>query len=288
MSTVRTSQDGGPPPSTRRRSRAGRPERPERRPRNPDQGSASRPAIRAGLVTIVLPAKNEADAIGQTLRGLPTKTLRLAGFDVETVVLDGRSQDGTPEIARLHGARVVTDEGEGKGAAVRQARFGLAGEYVVMMDADGSYASDAIPRLISRLARDRSDVVMGRRRIRPGAMSPVHRVGNTALSVGASLLYGRRCFDLCTGLWGFRADALHHLPLRSQGFELEAEMFALASRSGLRTSYVDVDYLPRQGVAKLRAARDGTRIGWCLVRSRFGRQPKPFASAPTTVSEVDL
>lgn len=230
-------------------------------------------------MSIVVPAKDEEAAIGHTLSSLPVETLRTVGYDAEVVVLDGNSSDATVEIARSHGATVVRDRGQGKGAAVRDARHALRGEFTVMMDADGTYAPDAIPRVLDPLARDEADVVMGHRLKQPGAMTGVHRFGNSMLSLGATVLYGRRCPDLCTGLWGFRTDALRALPMQSQGFELEAELFSLASRMRFRIAHTPVDYLPRKGSSKL-TTRDGLRIGWYLVRSRFQDLPAPPEPTP--------
>ncbi|MEA3190138.1 MAG: hypothetical protein QOD77_720 [Thermoplasmata archaeon] len=227
-----------------------------------------------GLVTIVVPAKDEEAAIGGTLRSLPVETLAAAGFRSEVFVLDGRSKDRTADIARAWGAQVLTDRVPGKAAALREARPLFAGDYVVMLDADGTYAPDAIPRMASLLAWDHADVVMGRRIIQEGAMSVTHRYGNRALSLGATMLYGRRCPDLCTGLWGFRRDAFQSLPLTSTGFELEAELFALSARLGYRIAHVRADYMPRPGESKLNGARDGLRIGWTLVRTRFTTLPE--------------
>jgi dolichol-phosphate mannosyltransferase len=224
------------------------------------------------LVTIVVPAKDEEAAIGATLDSLPVETLETVGFEAEVVVLDGHSTDATVEIARAWGATVVQDRGKGKGAAVRDARHALRGEFTVMMDADGTYAADAIPRVLDPLARDEADIVMGHRLKQRGAMTGVHRFGNTVLSLSATVLYGRRCPDLCTGLWGFRTEALRALPMQSQGFELEAELFSLAARMKFRVKHTPVDYLPRAGLSKL-TALDGLRIGWTLVRSRFQDLP---------------
>ncbi len=221
------------------------------------------------LVTIVVPAKDEEEAIGSTLTSLPLSTLHAMGYATEVVVLDGRSQDATAEIASAWGARVLTDPEEGKGAALRHARDQLRGDVVVMLDADGTYAPDAIPRVLACLARTPADIVMGRRRILPGAMKPSHRAGNTLLTWEARALFMSRCPDLCTGLWGFQAQALRTLPLESQGFELEADMYAMATRLGLHVETIDVDYLPRDGDPKLSGLRDGFRIAWWLVRSRF-------------------
>jgi dolichol-phosphate hexosyltransferase len=226
---------------------------------------------RTGLVTLVIPAKNEAAAIGATLNALPIETLHAAGFGTEVIILDGNSRDGTAAIAARHGATVLTDLEPGKGSAFRNGRSFFRGDYVVMLDADGTYATDAIPRLVSRLAWGDADIVMGLRRTRPGAMSMTHRIGNRVLSLGASVLYGRVCPDVCTGLWGFQRDALNALPLTSRGFELEAELFGLTCRLGLRVVHVPVDYLPRMGETKLSSGRDGIRIGWCLLRTRLTR-----------------
>lgn len=238
-------------------------------PRDVMNQTAAEPTGRRPHVTILVPAKDEAAGIADTLEALPLATLHTAGYTVDVVVLDGQSRDDTAAIARSCGASVLTDRGQGKGNALRDARPHIRGDFVVMLDADGTYAPDAIPSVVDRLARQEADIVMGDRRALAGSMTAVHRFGNTALSLGATLLYGRLCPDVCTGLWGFTRAALHALPLRSTGFELEAEMFALSSRLGLRVGHVPVDYLPRLGPTKLSATRDGMRIGWCLVRSRF-------------------
>lgn len=247
------------------------------------RASSPLPGAQAGaapprrLVTIVLPAKNEEAAIGRTLRSLPLATLRAMGFDSEVVVLDGNSSDATARIAHEWGATVITDRRPGKGRALRHARDRFRGDPVVMLDADGTYAPDAIPRVVARLAFGTADVVMGRRVLQKGAMSRIHEYGNSLLSVGASLLYARACPDLCTGLWGFRSAALAKLPLTSKGFELEADLFAMSARLGLRIEQVRTDYLPRHGQAKLSGGPDGLRIGWFLVRSRF-RPARPGRS----------
>lgn len=220
------------------------------------------------LVTIVVPAKNEEEAIAGTLDALPIRTLHTMGLETEVYVLDGNSDDRTPEIARDWGATVVPDREDGKGAAFRNARDRFDGRFVVMLDADGTYAPDAIPRVLQPLLQDEADVVMGDRQILPGAMKATHRAGNALLSLEASVLYTRTCPDLCTGLWGFTGDVLASLPLQSSGFELEAELFALTSRLDVRTERVTVDYLPRDGETKLEGRRDGWRIAWWLLRSR--------------------
>ncbi|HVL87018.1 MAG TPA: glycosyltransferase family 2 protein [Candidatus Thermoplasmatota archaeon] len=232
------------------------------------------------LVTIVVPAKNEERTIGRTIQGLPRATLSALGFETEVVVLDGQSRDRTAQIAHDWGATVLQDEEPGKGSAFRRAVPLLAGDIVVMVDADATYAADAIPAAVAMVADDGADVVVGRRRPQPGAMRPLHRVGNRMLSLAASVLYGRRCADVCTGLWAFRAEALRRLPLSARGFDLEAELWALSCRSGLSIAFVDVDYLPREGAAKLSTLRDGWRIAARLLRSRVRTLPPSRGPLP--------
>ncbi|MHB1261122.1 MAG: glycosyltransferase [Thermoplasmatota archaeon] len=239
-----------------------------------------------GLVTLVVPAKDEGGAIAATLRSLPRSTLHAAGYLTEVIVLDGHSKDETVSIARSLGASVLPDRGHGKGSALREARSAFQGDFVVMLDGDGTYAPDAIPRVLALLASGTADVVMGDRVALDGSMSAVHRAGNALLSLGATILYGRRVPDLCTGLWGFRTDALRRLPLMSDGFELEAELFALSARLHLRVRHTSVDYLPRTGASKL-ATRDGLRIGWCLLRNRFASVRRRIVPAtPSRLSEI--
>lgn len=228
-------------------------------------------------VTILLPSKDEQDGIRATLDALPLRTLRAMGLQVDVLVVDGGTDD-TARIAMEWGARVMRDDGTGKGRAVRRARQHLRADYVVMLDADGTYAPDAIPSILQPLMRDEADVVMGRRAPQPGAMTGLHRFGNRILSAHATALFARNCQDVCTGMWGFRSDVLRSLPLRSRGFELEAEMFALSCRMGLRVHTTPVDYLPRSGTAKLSSFRDGGLILASLVRGRFNAlPPEPHA-----------
>lgn len=227
----------------------------------PSQGGAD-------LVTVVLPTKNEEVAIGPTLRSLPRETLSAMGFEMQVVVIDGESDDATRDVVYEHGgAAVVFDREGGKGSALINARDRFEGDYVVMLDADGTYAVDAIPRLLEPLVQDEADIVMGARDPQPGSTPVHHLFGNKVLSILASFLYSRSCPDLCTGMWAFRREALQALPLRSEGFEIEAEMFAYATRLGLRIQHVRVDYLPRLGASKLDAL-DAFDITFWLMRSR--------------------
>lgn len=224
-------------------------------------------------VTVLLPAKNEEDGIEATFTALPVERLRELGYPVEVLVADGRSHDRTREVARANGARVIQQLGTGKGRGVRSALDVAKGDYVVMLDADSTYPAKAIPAFVAML-EEGYDVVMGSRflgRIEPGAMKRVNRIGNFGLSILATALYGRRCTDVCTGMWAFRRETMRNLGLTSTHFEVEAEMFARAAIAGLRICEVPITYGCREGVTKLGSVADGFRIGGALLRYRLGR-----------------
>ena len=230
-------------------------------------------ALRRPSITILLPAKNEEDGIETTFASLPVQRLLELGYPVEILVADGRSHDRTREVALAHGARVIQQLGTGKGRGVRIALEVAKGDYVVMLDADATYPAKAIPAFVAML-EEGYDVVMGSRflgRIDPLAMKRVNRLGNHGLSLLASVLYGRRCTDVCTGMWAFRRDTMRSLGLSSTHFEVEAEMFARAARAGLRVAELPITYARREGVTKLGSVRDGLRIGAALVRYRLER-----------------
>jgi dolichol-phosphate mannosyltransferase len=234
--------------------------------RPPDDGKLARPSI-----TILLPAKNEEDGIEATFAALPVRRLLHLGYPVEILVADGRSHDRTREVAVAHGARVIQQLGSGKGRGVRAALGVAKGEYIVMLDADATYPARAIPAFVAML-EEGYDVVMGSRflgRIDEGAMKRVNRVGNHGLSGLASLLYGRRCTDVCTGMWAFRASAVRELALTSTHFEVEAELFAKSAMGKLRLVEVPITYGMREGVTKLGSVGDGLKIGAALLRYRF-------------------
>ncbi len=230
-------------------------------------------ALRRPSVTILLPAKNEEDGIEATFSALPIPRLLELGYPVEILVADGRSHDRTRDVAEGHGARVIQQLGSGKGRGVRTALDIAKGDYVVMLDADATYPARAIPAFIATLDEG-YDVVMGSRflgRIEPGAMKTVNRVGNHGLSALASVLFRRRCTDVCTGMWAFRRDVVRGLGLTSKHFEVEAELFARSVVAGLRITELPITYGCRAGETKLGSVRDGLRIGMALVRYRLGR-----------------
>ena len=217
-------------------------------------------------VTILLPALNEASSIGSLVRGI----VELA----EVLVVDNGSVDGTGDIAKEEGAKVLNVQVRGKGCAVKEGIKVINTPYIIMSDSDGTYPIFDYFYTILFSLRLGCDVVMGGRFYnildRPHAFSLLNLIGNIILSKSASFLYKRDVPDLCTGLWGFRKSFLDSFEIKSKGFTLEAEFFINACRLGANIGYVPIMYLPREdSTAKLKKW-DGFRILWYLVKNKDG------------------
>lgn len=233
-----------------------------------EQGrSASR---RSGpRVSVVIPCLNEAETIAECVRRAHA-VFREHGIDGEVIVADNGSEDGSPELARRAGARVVHEPRRGYGSAYHAGFAAARGDYVVMLDADLTYDFADIPRFLAELERG-ADLVIGDRmdNIHPGAMPWLHRyVGNPVLTGILNLFFRTGVKDAHCGMRAFRRDVLPRLDLRTTGMEFASEMVIRAAKEKLRIAQVPIEYHPRGGESKLSTFRDGWRhLRFLLVHS---------------------
>lgn len=229
--------------------------------------------MKQGKILIIVPALNEEETIGKVLDEIPRHELEKRGYDVKVLVADGNSRDNTRQIAQEKGAEVIIEPRRGKGRAMRTALERFDADYVFMLDADYTYPATYIPQMLEILERG-YQVVVGSRlkgRIEQGGMSLLNLVGNHLLTFMANVLYSTRISDLCTGFWGWKGDVIASLPLVSDGFTFEAELFTRLARRGYRVAEITIHYRRRTTPPKLRALRDGLKIGWTLITRRVRR-----------------
>ncbi len=212
-------------------------------------------------VSVVFPCLNEAEAVGDCV-GETVAALDRAGIHGEVVVCDNGSTDDSERVATRAGARLVHESRRGYGSALRTGIRAAQGEYIVMLDADGSYDLGAIWPMVEKL-RAGADLVVGNRfqgQLAPGAMPWAHRyIGSPILSGLLNLFFATSVGDVHCGMRAFTRDAYHRLALKTTGMEFASEMIARAARIGLHIAEVPVDYHPRAGASKLRRYRDGWR-----------------------------
>jgi len=214
-------------------------------------------------LTILMPCLNEAETLAACI-GKARGFLERTGIAGEVLIADNGSTDGSQDIARGLGARVVTVPERGYGAALAGGIQAARGRFVIMGDADDSYDFANLDAFIAEL-RDGADLVMGNRfagGIEPGAMPWHHRyIGNPVLSAVGRLFFHTPIGDFHCGLRGFSRAAILALNLRTTGMEFASEMVVKATLAQLDLREVPTT-LARDGRSRrphLRSIRDGWR-----------------------------
>lgn len=214
-------------------------------------------------VTFVAPCLNEAATIQACIREMQS-CIAEHGFAAEVVVADNGSTDGSQELARKLGARVVDVVERGYGSALMGGIEAARGRLIVMGDSDLSYDFREAIRMIEKL-RAGADLVMGSRfrgRIDPGAMPWLHRyLGNPVLSWLGRTLFRIPISDFHCGLRAFKKDGYLKLGMRTTGMEFASELVVKSAVHGLRIDEVPVT-LRKDGRGRpphLRTWRDGWR-----------------------------
>jgi glycosyltransferase involved in cell wall biosynthesis len=228
-------------------------------------------------ISVVLPAKNEAEGLARTLPGLRTVVP-----DAEVIVVDDGSTDATAEVAAAHGARVLSSPySMGNGAAIKRGARAAAGDVIVFMDADGQHDPAHIPLLLERLESG-FDMVVGARGA-SGQANAGRGLANALYNRLASWMTGHRILDLTSGFRAVRADKfrefLHLLP---NGFSYPTTSTMAFFRSAYPVAYVPVDVARRIGKSHIRPLRDGARF--LLIIFRIATLYSPLKLfAPTAV-----
>ena len=218
---------------------------------------------KATTLTVLMPCLNEARTIGACISKAQAYLAR-QNFQGEIIVADNGSTDGSIEIAKSLGARVVTVQERGYGNALLAGIKAAHGKFVIMGDSDASYDFSSLDAFIIKL-RSGYDLVIGNRfdgGIKAGAMPPLHRYfGNPLLTAVGRLLYKSPVNDFYCGLRGFRREAILRLGLSSTGMEFALEMIVRSTIHHLRICEVPTTLHPdgRGRLPHLRSWRDGWR-----------------------------
>ena len=187
-------------------------------------------------ITVVVPAHNEEDRIGEVLKDLKKTKL-------PTIVIDDGSTDRTYQIAKKYKTTVLRHKVNlGKGAAMKtgcEAAFSMGAEAVILMDSDGQHKVEDLPHFIDALEKDRFDVVFGSRNLSHG-VPLVRYMGNKVASILISLLFGIYISDLICGYKGLTKKTYKKLDWESTGYGVETEMAIKTGKYGLKHCEVPV------------------------------------------------
>lgn len=214
-------------------------------------------------VSVVMPCLDEAETLGRCV-DKAWAALAVHGITGEVVVADNGSVDGSPQVARGRGARVVHVAAKGYGSALAGGIDAARGRYVIICDADASYDIEGLYPFVREL-RQGAELVMGNRfsgGIHEGAMPFLHRyLGNPVLSFLGRLFFKSPVRDFHCGMRGFSKEAINGLRLHTSGMEFASEMVVKATIQGLAIREVPTRLFPdgRSRAPHLRRWRDGWR-----------------------------
>lgn len=219
-------------------------------------------------VSVIIPTHNEAQAIGRVLADLPSHLV------TEVIVVDSNSTDGTPDVARKMGARVIHEPRRGYG---RACLTGLANtenpDVVVFLDGDYSDRPSELSILLAPIIEGRADITLGSRlsdKNNPDAL-PWHQAFGNHLAAGLiRVLYGVKISDLGPFRAG-RAEVLRALDLEEETYGWAVEMILKGAIAGFRIVEVPVSYYPRIGKSKISGTVKGTLGAAWFILSRIVR-----------------
>ena len=225
-------------------------------------------------VSVIIPTRNEAGAIGRVLADIP------AGMVTEVIVVDSNSSDETPQIAARMGARVISESRRGYG---RACLTGLASAndpaIVVFLDGDYSDRPEELPLLLAPILEGRADITLGSRLAgtRSKGALPWHQAfGNRLAAALINSLYGLQISDLGP-FRAVRADVVRAVSLEETTYGWAVELILKGAIAGYRIVEVSVSYYPRIGKSKISGTVKGTvGAAWfilsLIVRYYFRRR----------------
>ena len=220
-------------------------------------------------IVFVVPTLDEEEGVGLVLDGI-NKVMHQNNHIV--LVVDGHSEDRTIPIAKDRGAHILFQRENGYGDALMTgfnfACEELNADVIVMMDADGTYDPNDIPKLLNPILEKRADLVIGNRfsGMKQGCMPFVNRIGNRVLSWIVKRTLGIKINDTQCGIRALRVELIKHVTMKTKGMPFATEMLAEAKQVNARIVEVPVAYHQRIGNTKLNPTKDGIRIVGTIFR----------------------
>ena len=220
-------------------------------------------------ISIVVPTKNEVN----TLKDVLEKTKNMTD---DLIVVDGHSTDGTTELAKNLGAKVVLDNGLGKGDALRVGLNEVKNPITVFIDADGSHDPQDIPKLTEPIENDDADLVMGSRMLGGsdelfGDIKEVTRlIGSLVISLSINYRFGKRLTDYQNGFRAIKTEVGKSLNLKSNITTIEQEMAMKCLKNNYRVTEVPThEYGRRAGESKINVLIVSHKYIWSLLSGIF-------------------
>ena len=214
-------------------------------------------------LSIVIPAYNEAGAVGETVNRICAALSKLP-TRFEVIVVDDGSTDGTRTAAELSGAVVLSSaENGGYGSALKRGMAASQSDYVAIIDADGTYPAESLVPMIELVQT--ADMVVGNRGAAMRNVPLIRRPAKWILNALANYLARRKIPDVNSGLRVFRRASLEKfIPLLPDGFSFTTTITLAMLCTKMRVVYFPIEYAKRTGSSKIRATDFFSFIGLLL------------------------
>ena len=225
------------------------------------------------MLSILMPVYNEINTVEQAINEVLATELPT---DIELIVVDDGSTDGTRELLRARDWPVAVtvlhhEKNAGKGAAVLTALQQARGEFAAIFDADLEYDPGDLRLLLPPLFEGRTNAVFGVRAFDGyTSHSFLYVLGNKGVTLAANILFNVYLRDIMTCHKAIRTDVFRSLPLTARGFDIEPEITARLLQYGERIFEVPIQYRARSTEeGKKLTAKDGFRVLRMLLRCRL-------------------
>lgn len=217
-------------------------------------------------VSVIIPTLNEAVNIGRVLSEIPKESVD------EILVVDGHSTDGTYELVKKLGYSVIYQEGKGYGAAINTGVKNVAGDIIIIMDADGSANPKDIPRLLDKISEG-YDVALASRYMNGGYSYDdtfLHYIGNKVFTLLCNKIHR---VGVCDSLYAFMAlkkEIFNAIQMRSKDLEYCMEILIKMHKAGFKMAEIPaVERKRTHGRSKVSALYHGLQILWVIIREIF-------------------
>jgi len=208
-------------------------------------------------LSIIIPVYNEKRTIREIIQRIDNVDV---GMEKEIIVVDGCSTDGTKEILETLGRKdvqvIYEEKRRGKGAAIRRGFKEATGDIFLIQDADLEVHPAEYPYLLNPIIAGHKKVVFGSRFLRGRGMTRIGSyIGNQLITWAVNILFLIRLTDIATCHKVFTRDVVRRLHLKSNGFEIEAEITTRLIKNGEEIYEIPIDYVPR-------THQEGKKLQW--------------------------
>jgi len=222
-------------------------------------------------LSIVIPVYNEKDLVIDVLKKV--REIKIKDTDIEIIVVDDCSKDGTREILKKSGLKYADkvlyhDVNQGKGAALKTGFSEITGDVAIVQDSDFEYDPMEIPSVVEPIFEGKADVVYGSRFLKSEYKGyRQNQMANRVLTGLSNFMTGLKVTDMETCYKAFPADFIKNIDIKEKRFGFEPEITAKVARAKLKLIEVPISYYPRtKEEGKKIKLKDGFRALYCIMK----------------------